>query len=566
MRFWSNISVSKKIVLAFLLAFCATVGLGLFGLSQTAAVNAKAADIRDNWLPSTVALGKLAASVREVRSQEARRLASALNNDAMAQSVDLSAWEDSVTSTKKSYAAYVPLITAGTRDADLMKAFDTAWQAYLESTDKVVRLATDGDSAAANRLFLGGDRLNYQKAASSALEDLEFNGTEGVRAATEGNAVYRSSIWMTISAIGLAGALCCASGFGVILGVARPIRTTTAVVDRLASGDLDVAIAGTGRRDDLGLLARSLEVFKQNAYNARQLAADQQTEREGKEARAIALANLVRAFESNVAGMVGLLASGATELEATAQSMTTTATRTLQQAHIVSNASQDASHGIQTVAVSAEELTASITEISRQIAQSAKVTEQAVSETKRTEATVKALSEAADKIGQVVGLIADIAGQTNLLALNATIEAARAGDAGKGFAVVASEVKNLATQTARATEDIRAQIGQIQSATREAVEAIGKISGTISEVSIIATTIASAVDEQGAATAEIARSVQQTADAAQAVTLNITGVSQAATETGAAGNQVLSAAGDLSRQAEQLSREVNTFAAEVRAA
>jgi methyl-accepting chemotaxis protein len=221
---------------------------------------------------------------------------------------------------------------------------------------------------------------------------------------------------------------------------------------------------------------------------------------------------------------------------------------------------------VQTVAAAAEQLTASISEISRQVAQSAQRSGQAVADAQRTDVIVRALAEAAEKIGHVVGLISNIAGQTNLLALNATIEAARAGDAGKGFAVVASEVKSLANQTAKATEEIGAQIGQIQAATQEAVLAIQGITGTIEEVSAIAVSIAAAVEEQGAATGEIARNVQQTAKSARDVTTNIAGVNRAATETGLAAGQVLDAAGDLSRQAEQLTREVGGFLAEVRAA
>jgi len=221
---------------------------------------------------------------------------------------------------------------------------------------------------------------------------------------------------------------------------------------------------------------------------------------------------------------------------------------------------------VQTVASAAEQLTASISEISRQVLQSSRITERAVADARRTDTVVRALSDGAQKIGDVVGLITSIAGQTNLLALNATIEAARAGDAGRGFAVVASEVKNLAQQTAKATDEIGAQIGQIQTATGEAVEAIRAITGVIEEVSTIATAIASAVEQQGAATAEIARNVQQTAVSAHEVTSNIAGVSQAANDTGAAAAQVLSAAEGLSRQAATLTDEVNEFAAGIRAA
>lgn len=271
-------------------------------------------------------------------------------------------------------------------------------------------------------------------------------------------------------------------------------------------------------------------------------------------------------FEVKVGTLVSMLSSGATELQATAQSMSATATQTNQQATTVAAAAEEASAGVQTVAAAAEQLTASINEISQQVARAAKTTEKAVEDARRTDTIVRALADAAQKIGEVVQLISGVAAQTNLLALNATIEAARAGDAGKGFAVVASEVKNLATQTAKATQEIAAQIKQIQGATGEAVDAIKGIVTTIDEVNVIASNIAAAVEEQGAATMEIARNVQQTATSTQEVTTTITGVNQAANDTGAAAEQVLGAASGLSRQAEQLTGEVHSFLAGVRAA
>ncbi len=221
---------------------------------------------------------------------------------------------------------------------------------------------------------------------------------------------------------------------------------------------------------------------------------------------------------------------------------------------------------MQTVASAATELTSSIGEIARQVAHSAMISDRGVADARRTDAIVRELADGAQKIGDIVTLITGIAGQTNLLALNATIEAARAGDAGKGFAVVASEVKGLAEQTTKATHEIAQQITTIQSATKQAVEAIDAITSTIKEISSVSTTIATAVDQQGAATAEIARNVQQTAVSAQQITSNIGGVSQAVNATGTAADEVLGAASELSRQAEQLAGQVNTFLAGVRAA
>jgi methyl-accepting chemotaxis protein len=338
-------------------------------------------------------------------------------------------------------------------------------------------------------------------------------------------------------------------------------------MQRIADGSLDQAVEETGRGDEIGRMAETLEVLRQTALTARALEAEQVATKQRAEGdKRQALIGLADRFDTSVGRLVGLMASGSTELETTAKSMTGTAERTNQRATVVGSAATEASTRVQTVAAAAEELSSSITEISRQVAQSAAITQRAVESARQTDTTVRALADGAKQIEHVAELISSIAGQTNLLALNATIEAARAGEAGRGFAVVAAEVKSLASQTAEATKEIGTRITHIQSATKEAVEAIQGITATIEEVSTIATTIGSAIEEQGAATAEIARNVTQTAQATKDVTTNIGGVSAAANETGSAAGLVLTAASNLSKQAEQLSGEVNTFLAGVRAA
>jgi methyl-accepting chemotaxis protein len=349
-------------------------------------------------------------------------------------------------------------------------------------------------------------------------------------------------------------------------GIARPVVAMTGAMRALAGGDKSITVPAQGRKDEIGDMAAAVEVFKQNAIEMDRLAEEQRQEQQRKEARQIAIDGYIKRFESSVAGILGTLASAATEMHQTAEVMSATAEEASRQSAAVSAASEEASTNVQTVAAAAEELSASVQEISRQVAQSTAITGQAVSEAERTNVTVQGLAEAAQKIGEVVNLINDIAAQTNLLALNATIEAARAGEAGKGFAVVANEVKSLATQTAKATEEITGQIAAIQQATGGAVQAIAGIGGTITKVSEIATTIASAVEEQGAATTEIARNVQQAAAGTSEVSANISGVSEAAQQTGAASSQVLSTAGELAKQSEVLKAEVGTFLAQVRAA
>ena len=377
-----------------------------------------------------------------------------------------------------------------------------------------------------------------------------------------------SSLWWRLGAVGL--------GLMAVMGlvswliahdILSALERLKARMQHIAAGSLDQAVEETGRGDEIGRMAETLEVLRQTSLTARSLEAEQvagkeRSEQEKREAL-IALANR---FDASVGQLVGLMASGSSELESTAKSMTGTAQHTNQSAAIVSSAATDASGRVQTVAAAAEELSSSISEISRQVAQSAAVAGRAVESARRTDAIVRALSDGAKEIESVAELISSIAAQTNLLALNATIEAARAGEAGRGFAVVASEVKSLASQTADATKEIGTRIAQIQGATSEAVEAIHGITATIEEVSAISTTIGAAIEEQGAATAEIARNVTQTAEATREVTKNIGTVSAAANQTGSAAGMVLTAASNLSHQAEQLSGEVNTFLASVRAA
>ena len=346
----------------------------------------------------------------------------------------------------------------------------------------------------------------------------------------------------------------------------RPLRTLTDTMNRLSHRDLGTPVVGTDRHDEIGAMAQAVQIFKDGMIEADASAASRDAEHEEKEQRARRLEALTSAFERTIGQMVNLLAAASTEMEATAQAMSSTATETNQQAGTVASAADLASAGVQTVAAAAEQLSSSISEINQQVNQSAKVSGQAVIDAQNAGLMMDTLANGAQKIGEIVNLITTIASQTNLLALNATIEAARAGDAGKGFAVVASEVKSLAQQTARATDEIASQIGQVQTATREAVEAIRGIIVVIQQVGTISTSIAAAVEEQGAATAEIARNVQQTSASTKTVTANIVKVSQAANDTGSAAGQVLSAAQDLSRQAEGLSREVGSFIDGVRTA
>ena len=348
--------------------------------------------------------------------------------------------------------------------------------------------------------------------------------------------------------------------------VVQPLKAISTAMGKLAAHDLEVQVPGIGRRDEIGAMAATVEVFKEALQRADALATGEAVDRAAKEQRVHRLSVLTAAFETEVGGMVGQLSTAASALEATAGTMTATAGHTDQRSGTVAEAAAAASAGVQTVAAAAEQLTASVAEITRQVTDQTRMTGAAATEARRTDQIVRTLAEGARRIGDVVSLISNIAAQTNLLALNATIEAARAGEAGRGFAVVASEVKALASQTASATEDIGTQISEVQGAVEEAVRAIERIVTQVEQVSGVSTSIASAVEQQGAATAEIARNVQQTAHSTRDVTLNIAEVKQAANDTGTAAAHVLGSAADLSRQAALLTAGVSRFVEGIRAA
>jgi methyl-accepting chemotaxis protein len=352
----------------------------------------------------------------------------------------------------------------------------------------------------------------------------------------------------------------------VIGFITRPIAALTRVMKQLAGGASGVEVPGTARGDEIGEMSRAVLVFQESTVKAQTLEEVRRKDEAARETRRIALETLIEAFGTDVDDVVHAVAGSAGEMKATAESLSTTAEATSLQTAAVAAAADEASSNVQTVAAAAEELHVSIAEIGRQVAHSADIAGKAVGETKQTETNVAALAAAAQKIGQVVQLIQDIASQTNLLALNATIEAARAGEAGKGFAVVASEVKSLATQTAKATEEIAAQIHAIQDATGSVVTAIRGIDTTITEMSEIATAIASAIEEQGAATREIAGNVQQAAAGTNEVSSNIATVTAATSENGAAASRMLENATALSQQADALRQRVDHFVGAVRAA
>lgn len=428
----------------------------------------------------------------------------------------------------------------------LERSIETGGQKYgtfrLVVIDRQLRLSIDAGRLAANEAMAASSQ-----AAAASLDHAEAT--------------------MAAGTVGLAILMAVMSALVLRQQVTRPLQGMTGAMQKLAEHELEVSIPGMRRRDEIGRIAAAVAVFKDSMIRADLLASQQEKDKEtAAAAQKSALNRTADAFETTIGGLVSMLAAAAAELRVTAETMSGTAGRTNGQAATMTSAAETASAAVQMVSAAAGQIALSINEIRTQVTQSTRIIDLAVQEVGRTDEIVAVLVEQAKKIGQVVGLIDTIAGQTNMLALNATIEAARAGESGKAFGVVATEVKALAQQTTQSTAQIGDLISQVQGATTEAVMAMGGIRKTVGEVSAIATAIASAIEQQGCATAQIAQNVEQTTASTRIVTLNIGSVSAAVSETGEAAGEVLSAAGALSRQAEQLTRQVNLFVENVRAA
>jgi methyl-accepting chemotaxis protein len=564
MRRFNDLSLRVKMALGPGFLIVVLVGLAIYAL-QLLSSNEQALDqLTNGALQRATLIAALDSTVSGVHAR-LYQLTSVAANDSDTKKAEAmgAALRKDLSGIDGAFAEVGATIDGHATLSDLREQMAKTLKAYVDAASQVIDMSSNSSYAL---IFMNSAQEAYD---AFAKQQAQLTATARVERTTVVGQIHDAAarawvVFVTATAI----AVVIAIAVTLILGnlIARPVVAMAQALRRLAGGELTIATPYAGRRDEIGAIAEALKVFKDTAIAAKKLEAESQQRRALREQRAEQMAESARQFDHEVTGVLSTVAAAATELQSTATAMTDAAEQTSQQSSAAMSAAEEASVNVNTVAAAAEELAASVEEIGRQAAMSKQVAGKAVDEAAKTNQSVRGLAEAAQKIGAVIALINNIATQTNLLALNATIEAARAGEAGRGFSVVANEVKSLATQTAKATEEISEQIGNMQQATGDAVSAIETIGTTIGNISEISATIASAVQEQGNATSEISRNVQQAASGTSSVSRNISGVAGMAKSAGGAAHKVLEASTRLSEQAGALRVQVDRFLSTVKAA
>jgi methyl-accepting chemotaxis protein len=558
---FARLSIRTKIIGAFCIMLIVAAGLGLFSIRQMDLINQRTVDIQTRWLQSVRLLGDLRAWTLTYRGVvRAHILATdAAGKAAMDKNITLV-----VAELQRTFAAYEPTPMSD-EERRLYLQFKEAWNDYFAGTEAVLSASRKGDDLHARELHV--------KIAPFALKADEFLAkgvqldNEGAEEAGQSAAdTYNSAYRLVLAGLALTILVGALTAYALTTDVSRGIASVIAPMKALGGGEFSVQIPHQGERTEIGTIADALRIFK-DALVAKKAADDAvlansqaELQRSGKVER------LTQEFENAIGELVGSLTSSSVNLESAASTLKSTAQATEAGSEGAASASTEVSANISSVAGATEEISSSVGEIGRQVQESNEIAQEAVRQAKETDSSISALVAAAARIGDVVRVIGAVSEQTNLLALNATIEAARAGEAGRGFAVVASEVKALATQTSKATEEIAAQISEMQSATENSVRTISEVSATIGRISETSSAIAAAIEEQGAATREIARNIQYAAERSGNVSDSISEANKGAARTGAASNQVLSAAQLLSKESDRLKIVVDEFLTAVRAA
>jgi methyl-accepting chemotaxis protein len=555
-------SIQGKIALAFGFLMLVSLATGAFSIARLNEVSKISVRLSDETAAVSV-LGDLA------RTSQTLSVGSLLEHFAQDETIRQTYAQQGAEARAafaKSWSQYSDMVSGATETAKAAN-LRKAWQHFLAVQEEVADLDKAGlhDEAAG---VLMNDLQQEGARFYAAVRDVQtYRQGQAEAAKAQARRVNASARFWILAAMGSLTAVCVLTGWLLSVGISRPLGRLTAAMLKLAAQDMTAAIPDTQRKDEIGGMARSLQVFREKMIEAETLRAGQaEAETQMQARRRDEIVRVADDFETTVGGIVTLVSAAASQLQGSAQALSAAAEETSTQSAAVENGARQAADNVRSVAAAIEELAASARQVGSDVARSSQISNAAVQQAGRTRASMDALGEDAQSVESVVGVISDIASQTNLLALNATIEAARAGDAGKGFAVVASEVKGLADQTAKSTTTINVSIAKMQASTQQAAGEISGIEQTISEVDAIAAAIAGAVTQQEATTSEIARNIHEVSLNTSEVTSNINGVTNAARASSQGAMQVLSAASDLAQQSAALKGEVERFLSRVRAA
>lgn len=557
-----SLTIGRRILGAFIVILLLTLAQGGFALVQLRAVNDSARALEGRWLPAVEQTGSLTAALNAFRIAEGLYILSSDETQRDDRLYEMDAPRAILTEQRKSFGAQ----DYGSAIKALLPEFDRQWTSYLALNAQIIALAGEDKAQAAADLFYTRSKVAFDALSETLRQMTAAAHAGGEQAAADGDREYERAFWAILAALALATLFVALFGVGLARGISRPVLRLTAAMRSLAAGALEETVPETDRRDEIGAMAAAVLIFREAGQQKRALEAAQALEEAARRARQAALDAAIQNFGAASSESTRLLAGIAGTVTQSADTLIGAADANLTGATAVASASDQAASNVETVAAAAEELSASVDEIGRQVEVSSRISQHAMTEADATAVTVRALADAAGRIGDVVKLIQDIAAQTNLLALNATIEAARAGEAGKGFAVVAGEVKNLASQTAQATEDISRQIEAVQQATGGAVSAIQSINDTIRQVGAISATVASAVRQQSAATQEIARNVIEAQRGTTDVSSTIHTIRHEVARTRDLAGDLLGAATNLSDQGERLKQDIERFFSDVRRA
>jgi methyl-accepting chemotaxis protein len=530
MKWFGNLNIGKKLLLGFGAVEVLLLILGVFAITQIAKVNGSTVDIATNWLPSVKVLGEMGFNLSGVRRFELVHILQTDKNGEQTAEATINKYHESLAAGEK---AYEPMISSP-EERQLYESYKTQREKYFEIQEHLLQLSADNKKNEARDLAFSTGRATFNAAADLLQKDQELNNKGAQDATATSAALYTSARYWVIGLLAAAVLV----GFLVATAISRSMSASATSmlhnIESLAANDLSIDDLKVRSHDEIGQAVDALNKMKNN------------------------LRVVVQTMSSNAQQV----ASASEEFSATSQQITANSEETSAQANLVSAATEEVNRNLQTVATSTEEMSATVSEIAKNASEAAKVAGEALKSSVETNATITKLGVSSAEIGQVIKVITSIAQQTNLLALNATIEAARAGEAGKGFAVVANEVKELAKQTAKATEDISQRIASIQADTKGAVQAIGKISEIIGRVNDISATIATAVEEQSATTSEMSRNVSEAAKGSGEVAKNITGVASAAQSTSSSASESQKAAQSLAQMSTELRELVGRFTLE----